>query len=192
MILNDKRIAFLGTAKALMIPFEHSLVSSKNGNKVISYGLSSYGYDIRLSPKEFYLFVDKERANDPKQFKQDAVEAIELKEDTNGQYFLMPPHSYGLGVSLELFNIPNNVTGICEGKSTYARSGIMINLTPLEAGWSGYLTLEFANVSNAPCRLYANEGIAQIIFFEAEDCLTPYSSRKGKYQNQPEQVVFAK
>ena len=192
MILNDKRIAFLGTAKALMIPFEHSLVSSKNGNKVISYGLSSYGYDIRLSPKEFYLFVDKERANDPKQFKQDAVEAIELKEDTNGQYFLMPPHSYGLGVSLELFNIPNNVTGICEGKSTYARSGIMINLTPLEAGWSGYLTLEFANVSNAPCRLYANEGIAQIIFFEAEDCLTPYSSRKGKYQDQPEQVVFAK
>ena len=192
MILNDKRIAYLGTAKQLMIPFEHGLVSSKDGNKVISYGLSSYGYDIRLSPKEFYIFIDKERANDPKRFNKDAVIEIELREDGNEQYFIMPPHSYGLGVSLELFNIPNNVTGICVGKSTYARSGIIANLTPLEAGWRGYLTLEFANTSNAPCRLYANEGIAQVIFFEAEDCLTPYSSRNGKYQDQPQQVIFAK
>jgi dCTP deaminase len=192
MILDDKRLAQLGKSQELMIPFEFNSVSSKNGNKVISYGLGSYGYDIRLSPKEFYLFVDKERANDPKEFKQDAVINLELKKDVNGEYFIMPPHSYGLGVSLELFNMPNNVTGICMGKSTYARVGIVANITPLEAGWSGYLTLEFANTSNAPCRLYANEGIAQVIFFEGENCLTSYAFRQGKYQNQPQQVVFAK
>ena len=192
MIINDKRIAYLATAHQLITPFEHLLVSCRDGNKVVSYGLSSYGYDIRLSPKEFYLFADKERANDPKEFKQDAVISIDLKQDVKGQYFIMPPHSYGLGVSVELFNLPDNVTGVCTGKSTYARCGIIANITPLEAGWKGYLTLEFANTSNAPCRLYANEGIAQVLFFQAEDCLTSYSSRKGKYQDQPQQVVFSK
>jgi dCTP deaminase len=192
MILNDKRIAYLAKSRELITPFEHLLVSCRDGNKVISYGLSSSGYDIRLSPKEFYIFADKERANDPKAFTKDNVIPLELTKDVNGEYFIMPPHSYGLGVSVELFDMPSNVMGICTGKSTYARAGIDANLTPLEPGWRGYLTLEFANSSNAPCRLYANEGIAQIVFFETDDCQTSYESRKGKYQNQPHEVVFAK
>jgi len=192
MILNDKRIAYLAKSQQLITPFEYLLVSCRDGNKVISYGLSSSGYDIRLSPKEFYIFADKERANDPKAFTKDNVIPVELKKDVNGEYFIMPPHSYGLGVSVELFDMPSNVTGICTGKSTYARAGIIANLTPLEPGWRGHLTLEFANSSNAPCRLYANEGIAQIVFFETDDCQTSYSSRNGKYQDQPHQVVFAK
>lgn len=193
MILNDKQINHLAQTTEMITPFEGKLVSTINDRKVVSYGLSSYGYDIRLSEKDFRIFkVQKEKINDPKYFKDDSVQPLTSLVDKNGEFFVIPAHGYALGVSVEAFNMPEDVTGVCVGKSTYARAGIIANITPLEAGWRGYLTLEFANTSNTPCRLYVNEGIAQVLFFKGEMCKTSYSDRKGKYQNQPQTVIFSK
>jgi dCTP deaminase len=193
MILNDKQINHLAETTEMITPFEKQLVSTVNNRKVVSYGLSSYGYDIRLSEKDFRIFkVQEEKINDPKCFGNDSVEPLTSLVDKNGEFFVIPAHSYALGVSVEAFNMPEDVTGVCVGKSTYARAGIIANITPLEAGWRGYLTLEFANTSNSPCRLYINEGIAQVLFFKGESCQTSYSDRKGKYQNQPQTVIFSK
>lgn len=193
MILNDKKINHLANTVGIITPFEKQLVSTVNKRKVVSYGLSSYGYDIRLSEKDFRIVkAQKEKINDPKRFNDDSVESLTSLVDNNGEFFIIPAHGYALGVSVEAFNMPENVTGLCVGKSTYARAGIIANITPLEAGWCGYLTLEFANTSNTPCRLYVNEGIAQVQFFEGEKCNTSYSERKGKYQNQPQTVILSK
>lgn len=193
MILNDKKINHLVLTTGMITPFEKHLTSHVNEKKVISYGLSSYGYDIRLSCKDFRLFKpQKDKVNDPKNFTETSLESILSLVDNKGEFFVIPPHGYALGVSVEAFNMPENITGVCVGKSTYARAGIVANITPLEAGWRGYLTLEFANTSNTPCRLYANEGIAQVLFFEGEQCNTSYSDRKGKYQNQPQSVILSK
>jgi dCTP deaminase len=193
MILNDKKINHLANTAGMITPFEKQLVSILNNRKVVSYGLSSYGYDIRLSEKDFRIFKPQVlKINDPKSFNDDSVEPLTSLVDKNGEFFVIPAHGYALGVSVEEFNMPENVTGVCVGKSTYARSGIIANMTPLEAGWRGYLTLEFANTSNTPCRLYINEGIAQVLFFEGEICNTSYSDRKGKYQNQPQAVILPK
>lgn len=193
MILNDKQINHLAETTEMITPFEKQLVSTINNRKVVSYGLSSYGYDIRLSEKDFRIFkLQEEKINDPKYFGNDSVEPLTNLVDKNGEFFVIPAHGYALGVSVEAFNMPENVTGVCVGKSTYARAGIIANITPLEAGWRGYLTLEFANTSNTPCRLYVNEGIAQVLFFKGELCKTSYSDRKGKYQNQPQTVIFSK
>jgi dCTP deaminase len=193
MILNDKQINHLAETTEMITPFEKQLVSTINNRKVVSYGLSSYGYDIRLSEKDFRIFkLQEEKINDPKYFGNDSVESLTSLVDKNGQFFIIPAHGYALGVSVEAFNMPEDVTGVCVGKSTYARAGIIANITPLEAGWRGYLTLEFANTSNTPCRLYVNEGIAQVLFFKGELCKTSYSDRKGKYQNQPQTVIFSK
>ncbi|MEL6136749.1 MAG: dCTP deaminase, partial [Cyanobacteria bacterium J06628_6] len=107
-------------------------------------------------------------------------------------YFILPAHSYGLGVALERLAMPDNITTICIGKSTYARCGIIANLTPAEAGWRGYLTLEFSNSSSADCRIYANEGVVQLLFLEGEPCQVSYEARNGKYQDQPEMVTIAR
>lgn len=193
MILNDKQINHLAKTTEMITPFEEQLVSTLNNRKVVSYGLSSYGYDIRLSEKDFRIFkVQEKKINDPKYFGNDSVEPLTSLVDKNGEFFVIPAHGYALGVSVEAFNMPEDVTGVCVGKSTYARAGIIANITPLEAGWRGYLTLEFANTSNTPCRLYVNEGIAQVLFFKGESCQTSYSDRKGKYQNQPQTVIFSK
>ena len=203
MILNDIKINHLANTAGMITPFEKQLVSTLNNRKVISYGLSSYGYDIRLSEKDFRIFKTRktkisgnflltQKINNPKCFKEDSVEQLTSIVDCYGEFFVIPAYGYALGVSVEEFNLPENVTGVCMGKSTYARSGIIANITPLEAGWRGYLTLEFANTSNTPCRLYVNEGIAQVLFFEGEQCHTSYSDRKGKYQNQPQSVILPK
>jgi dCTP deaminase len=193
MILNDKKINYLVTTNGMITPFEKQLVSAINGRKVVSYGLSSYGYDIRLSEKDFRIFKSQEETvNDPKSFSENSLEPLTTLVDNKGEFFVIPAHGYALGVSVEAFNMPENVTGVCTGKSTYARAGIIANITPLEAGWCGYLTLEFANTSNTPCRLYVNEGVVQILFFEGEECHTTYSDRKGKYQNQPQAVILSK
>ena len=193
MILNDKQINCLAHTVGMITPFEKHLVSVVHNRKVVSYGLSSYGYDIRLSEKDFRIFnAQTEKINDPKCFTDDSLEPLTSLVDKNGEFFIIPAHGYALGVSVEAFNMPENVTGVCVGKSTYARAGIIANITPLEAGWRGYLTLEFANTSNTPCRLYVNEGIAQVLFFEGEICNTSYSDRKGKYQNQPQSVTLSK
>lgn len=196
MLLNDKEI--LSLAKQGMItPFEQSLIRQVKDKKVISYGLSSYGYDIRLSPKEFKVFHRQPyQVVDPKRFDARCLlnstrygSGVTDSKLYNEQYFILPAHSYGLGVALEHLSIPNDISVICLGKSTYARAGIIANITPGEAGWKGYLTLEFSNSSDADCRIYANEGIVQLLFFRGKPCKTSYEDRKGKYQQQPERVV---
>ena len=172
---------------------EHISYNDIASKKVISYGLSSYGYDIRLSNKDFRVFKHiPGTVIDPKNFSANNLESITSHKDDTGEYFYLPGHSYGLGVAVEYLEIPNNITVLCIGKSTYARCGIIANLSPGEAGWRGHLTLEFSNSSPADAKLYCNEGIVQLLFFEGEPCKTTYEDRKGKYQNQGHQVTIAK
>lgn len=204
MVKNDiwiNKMCRQGT-DGMIKPFENKLIRAVNirktkalteQQKVLSYGLSSFGYDIRLSPKEFRVFRHiPGTVVDPKNFNPDNLEPVKLHNDENGSYFILPAHSYGLGVALERLEIPNNITVICIGKSSYARCGIIANLTPVEAGWKGHLTLEFSNSSSADCRIYANEGVAQLLFLEGEQCNISYETRQGKYQDQPEQITLSK
>lgn len=162
-------------------------------HRVLSYGCSSYGYDLRLSSKEFQVFRHVPgTVMNPKRFNAANLEQVPLHQDEDGEFFVLPAHSYGLGTALEHLAIPTNTTCLFIGKSTYARMGVIANLTPGEAGWRGHLTLEFSNSSGADCRIYANEGIVQALFFEGEPCETTYSDRNGKYQNQKEEVVMAR
>jgi dCTP deaminase len=160
---------------------------------VISYGLSSFGYDIRLSPKEFKIFKHiPGTVINPKRFNPKNLESVELNRDIDGEFFVLPGHSYGLGVASEKLEIPEDVTVLCMTKSTYARVAIAANLTPAEAGWKGFLTIEISNNCGADCRIYANEGIAQLLFLKGEPCTVSYEDRRGKYQDQPESIVLAK
>ena len=184
-------------SEGMINPFQSNLVRhldpNQNKNPVLSYGCSSYGYDLRLSSKEFLIFKHiPGTVMNPKKFNPKNLEKTVLHNDEDGEFFILPAHSYGLGVALEKMKVPENITVICIGKSTYARLGIIVNTTPAEAGWEGHLTLEFSNSSGADCRIYANEGICQLLFFEGDPCATTYEDRKGKYQNQPEQVTLAK
>ena len=196
MIKNDIWITERAN-EGMIRPFEPKLVREIEINsanrKVISYGLSSYGYDLRLSPKDFRVFRHVPGTIvDPKNFNPANLEPANLHSDENGEYFILPAHSYGLGVALERLEVPENVSVICIGKSTYARIGLIANLTPAEAGWHGHLTLEFSNSSSADCRIYANEGIVQLLFFEGDPCEVSYNTRKGKYQDQNEAVTLAR
>ncbi len=179
--------------KGMIAPFEPKLVRRAENLPVISYGLSSFGYDIRLSPKEFRVFRHiPGTVVDPKNFNPDNLEAVKLHQDSQGSFFILPAHSYGLGVALERLDIPDNITVLCIGKSTYARVGLIANLTPAEAGWCGHLTLEFSNSSSADCRIYASEGVVQLLFLKGEACEVSYQKRRGKYQDQPETVIFSR
>ena len=202
MILNDAEITELAI-NGMITPFQIQLIRevSVHGHaempgqirKVISYGLSSYGYDIRLSSKEFKVFkhIPGTIVN-PKNFNPDNLESVKLQHDSWGDYFIIPAHSYGLGVAIERLEMPPNLTAICIGKSTYARCGIIANLTPVECQWRGNLTIEISNSSSADCRVYANEGIAQLLFLRGKPCEVSYEDRQGKYQDQPEEIVLAK
>jgi dCTP deaminase len=192
MLKNDKWI--LGQARDGMIePFEESLVRHVEDRKVISYGLSSYGYDLRLASTDFKVFKHiPGTVVNPKSFNPENLESVKLQSDKDGDFFIIPANSYALGVSLERLKIPANITVICIGKSTMARCGIIANITPAEASWEGYLTLEFSNASSADCRIYANEGVLQLLFLEGEPCHTTYADRSGKYQGQPQFVTLAK
>jgi len=157
-------------------PFEPQQIKDNN----ISYGLSSYGYDIRIAD-EFKIYKDtgKKDIIDPKKIIPD------LFTDFNGEICIIPPNSFILARSLEYFKMPRNVLALCTGKSTYARIGVIVNVTPLEPSWEGFLTMEISNTSPGPVKLYANEGIAQVVFFEStEECEVTYSDRKGRYQSQ--------
>ncbi|MDJ0581020.1 dCTP deaminase [Crocosphaera sp.] len=177
--------------EGMISPFEPQQVRRVEDVPVISYGLSSFGYDIRLSAVEFRIFRHiPGTVVDPKNFSSDNLESTKLYHDSSGTYFILPAHSYGLGVSFERLEVPENVTVICLGKSTYARCGIVANVTPAEAAWRGHLTLEFSNSSSADCRIYAKEGIVQLLFLEGEPCSIDYESRSGKYQDQPESVTL--
>ena len=184
-------------SEGMIQPFQSNLVrhlEPDNKQKpVLSYGCSSYGYDLRLSSKEFLIFRHiPGTVMNPKNFNPNNLEKTVLHHDNDGDFFILPAHSYGLGVALEKMKVPENITVICIGKSTYARLGIIVNTTPAEAGWEGHLTLEFSNSSGADCRIYAEEGICQLLFFEGDPCCTTYEDRRGKYQNQPEKVTLAK
>lgn len=190
MIKNDIWIRSQA-AQGMIDPFEPQLIRLVEGQPVISFGMSSFGYDIRLSAADFRIFRHiPGTVVDPKNFNPHNLEPTQLHKDDSSSYFILPAHSYGLGVAVERLAIPPNVTVLCIGKSTYARAGIIANLTPGEAGWCGHLTLEFSNSSSADCRIYANEGIVQLLFFEGEDCDISYETRRGKYQNQPQAVTL--
>lgn len=151
---------------------------------VISYGLSSYGYDIRVTD-EFKIFTNVHSAIvDPKHFNPDSF------IDYKGDICVIPPNSFVLARTVEYFRIPRNVITICLGKSTYARCGLIVNVTPFEPEWEGYVTMEISNTTPLPARVYANEGIAQVVFMEADEvCEISYADRKGKYQRQ-ESIVL--
>ena len=191
-VLSDKEI--LKFAKEGMItPFEDCLINKDNDVPILSYGLSSYGYDIRLSPSQCLLFGGVQHGMcDAKNFDPDILKETELHEDDRGKYFIIPPFGYCLGVAVERLALPRDVTVVAVGKSTYARAGIMANITPAEAGWEGHLTLEISNCAPLFNKIYANEGICQLLFYQGDPCGVSYQERKGKYQNQPLEVILAK
>lgn len=190
MLLSDKKICEL---EGIVVPFESSLIREIEKHtqfqehsyrvdiprRVLSYGLSSYGYDVRLSMTEFKIFrhIPGTVVN-PKDFNPDNLELVKLHRDRDGEFLILPAHSYGLGVTVEKISMPTNVTATVANKSTYVRCGITMPFTVIEAGWEGHITLEFSNSSDADVRLYANEGIAQLLFFEGEPCEVSYSDRK--------------
>ena len=191
-ILSDREIKYLAEGDGMIQPFQDHLISEENGRRLLSYGLSSYGYDIRLSPKQCLIFGGVQRGDcDPKNFDPEILKPAELLEDEKGQYFLIPPYGYCLGVAEEYLRLPADVTVVAVGKSTYARSGILANITPAESTWSGHLTLEISNCTGLFNRIYANEGICQLLFFRGNSCDVTYSDRKGKYNDQPKEVVFS-
>jgi dCTP deaminase len=165
--------------RGMIKPYVPHQVSSVEEKRIVSYGTSSYGYDIRCST-EFKIFTNINAAVvDPKGF--DASSFIEFY----GEVCIIPPNSFALARTIEYFRIPRNVLTLCVGKSTYARCGIIVNVTPFEPEWEGYATLEFSNTTPLPAKIYANEGVAQVIFFESEEeCEISYKDRKGKYQGQ--------
>ncbi len=186
-IKSDIWLRKMADEHKMISPFLPELLREVNGNKIISAGLSSYGYDMRLADDGFRIFSSVYGAEiDPKKFDEASlIEPVLHKSDDGSEYYLLPPHHYGLGVTIEKFKMPRKVTGLAIGKSTYARAGLLVNATPLEAGWEGRLVVEIANLANLPLRVYVNEGIGQILFFESdEDCAVSYSDRGGKYQNQ--------
>jgi dCTP deaminase len=172
---NDRWIRKMAHAHDMINSFEEKQV--REG--VISYGLSSYGYDLRVAD-EFKIFTNVNTTIvDPKQF--DARSFVEF----TGPACIIPPNSFALARSVEYFKIPRNVLTICVGKSTYARCGIIVNVTPLEPEWEGFVTLEISNTTPLPARVYSNEGLCQIIFLESDEvCETSYKDKKGKYQDQ--------
>ncbi|MBV6396283.1 MAG: dCTP deaminase [Anaerolineales bacterium] len=159
-------------------------VENQVRERVISYGVSSYGYDIRVAD-EFMIFTNVHSAIvDPKNF--DPKSMFEFK----GEVCVIPPNSFALARTVEYFRIPRSVLTVCLGKSTYARCGLIVNVTPFEPEWNGYVTLEISNTTPLPAKIYANEGIAQVLFFEAdEECEVSYADKKGKYQNQQSIVL---
>jgi dCTP deaminase len=165
--------------RGMIEPYVPHQVSSVEEKRIVSYGTSSYGYDIRCST-EFKIFTNINAAVvDPKAF--DASSFIEF----HGEVCIIPPNSFALARTIEYFRIPRNVLTLCVGKSTYARCGIIVNVTPFEPEWEGHATLEFSNTTPLPAKIYANEGVAQVIFFESEEeCEISYKDRKGKYQGQ--------
>ncbi len=176
---SDRWIRQMAKTHGMIEPFVEGQVRHVDGEKIISYGLSSYGYDLRVA-REFKVFTNINNSIiDPKNFNSNAFVDIE------GDYCIIPPNSFALARSVEYFRIPRNVLTLCVGKSTYARCGIIVNVTPFEPEWEGFVTLEISNTTPLPAKIYANEGLAQVLFYEAaEACEVSYADRKGKYMGQ--------
>ncbi|NGX37452.1 MAG: Deoxycytidine triphosphate deaminase [Chlamydiae bacterium] len=177
----DRWIRRMAQEQKMIEPFVDGLVREMEGRKVVSYGLSSYGYDLRVAD-EFKVFTNMNNSIvDPKAFSPSAF------VDVIGDECIIPPNSFALAKSVEYFRIPRDVLTLCIGKSTYARCGIIVNVTPFEPEWEGYVTLEISNTTPLPAKIYAHEGLAQVLFFQAaEVCETSYADRKGKYMGQTE------
>lgn len=179
-IKSDRWIRRMAQEQGLISPFEEKQV--REG--IVSYGLSSYGYDLRVAD-EFKVFTNvHSTVVDPKNF--DSSSFVDVKGDC-----IVPPNSFALARTVEYLKIPRNVLTVCLGKSTYARCGIIVNVTPFEPEWEGYATLEISNTTPLPAKVYANEGLCQVLFFESdEDCETSYKDKGGKYMEQPAQIVL--
>jgi len=178
-IKADKWIRRMADENKMIQPFEAGQVRESEQERIISYGTSSYGYDVRCSD-EFKIFTNINSAIvDPKNFSEQSF--VDVKSDV----CIIPPNSFALARTVEYFRIPRDVLTICLGKSTYARCGIIVNVTPLEPEWEGHVTLEFSNTTPLPAKIYANEGVAQMLFFTGDEvCETSYKDRGGKYQGQ--------
>ena len=179
-IKSDKWIRRMAENEGMIEPFEPGQMRvNANDERIISYGTSSYGYDVRCA-SEFKIFTNINSAIvDPKNFDDNSFVSLE------SEVCIIPPNSFALARTVEYFRIPRNVLTICLGKSTYARCGIIVNVTPLEPEWEGHVTLEFSNTTPLPARIYANEGVAQMLFLESDEvCETSYRDRGGKYQGQ--------
>jgi dCTP deaminase len=178
-IKSDRWIRRMALEQGMIEPFEPHQIKDNHVGRIVSYGTSSYGYDIRCA-NEFKIFTNINSAIvDPKNF--DASSFVDLRSDV----CIIPPNSFALARTVEYFRIPRNVLTICLGKSTYARCGIIVNVTPLEPEWQGHVTLEFSNTTPLPAKVYANEGVAQVIFLEADEvCEVSYRDRGCKYQGQ--------
>jgi dCTP deaminase len=178
-IKSDRWIRRMAAEQGMIEPFSGDQVRQVDGERIISYGTSSYGYDVRCAA-EFKIFTNINSAVvDPKAF--DASSFVDMQAPV----CIIPPNSFALARTVEYFRIPRSVLTICLGKSTYARCGIIVNVTPLEPEWEGHVTLEFSNTTPLPAKIYANEGVAQMIFFESDEvCETSYADRGGKYQGQ--------
>ena len=180
-VKSDRWIRRMARENRMIEPFEPEQVKNVDGERVVSFGTSSYGYDIRCSD-EFKIFTNiNSTIVDPKQF--DSASFVDFK----GDVCIIPPNSFALARTVEYFRIPRDVLTICLGKSTYARCGIIVNVTPFEPEWEGYVTLEFSNTTPLPAKIYANEGVAQVVFFQCapdDVCETSYRDRGGKYQGQ--------
>jgi dCTP deaminase len=178
-IKADKWIRRMAREHRMIDPFEPGQVREHRGTKIISYGTSSYGYDVRCAD-EFKIFTNiNSTIVDPKNF--ESGNFVDLQSDV----CIIPPNSFALARTVEYFRIPRSILTICLGKSTYARCGIIVNVTPLEPEWEGHVTLEFSNTTPLPAKIYANEGVAQVLFLESDEvCETSYRDRGGKYQGQ--------
>ena len=179
-IKSDKWIRRMAEQHGMIEPFEPGQIrQNAAGEKIVSYGTSSYGYDIRCAP-EFKVFTNiYSTVVDPKNF--DEKSFVDIESDV----CIIPPNSFALARTVEYFRIPRNVLTVCLGKSTYARCGIIVNVTPLEPGWEGHVTLEFSNTTPLPAKIYANEGACQFLFLKGnEPCETSYADRAGKYMGQ--------
>ncbi|MBE9609739.1 dCTP deaminase [Chitinilyticum piscinae] len=181
-IKSDKWIRRMAQEHGMIEPFIPGQIKERDGARIVSFGTSSYGYDIRCAD-EFKVFTNlNSTIVDPKNFDENSF------VDVSGKgYCIIPPNSFALARTVEYFRIPRNVLTVCLGKSTYARCGIIVNVTPFEPEWEGYVTLEFSNTTPLPAKIYADEGVAQVLFFEADEddvCETSYRDRGGKYQGQ--------
>ena len=178
-VKSDRWIRRMAREQKMIEPFEEQLVRSVDGKRVVSFGTSSYGYDVRCAD-EFKVFTNiNSTIVDPKEF--DPRSFVDIK----GPECIVPPNSFALARTVEFFRVPRDVLVVCLGKSTYARCGIIVNVTPLEPEWEGHVTLEFSNTTPLPARIYANEGVAQMLFLAAEEpCETSYRDRGGKYMGQ--------
>ncbi|MGE3920252.1 MAG: dCTP deaminase [Gammaproteobacteria bacterium] len=178
-IKSDRWIQMMAQEHGMIEPFEPKQIRNNEQGKVISYGVSSYGYDVRCAD-EFKIFTNINSAVvDPKAFSEKSF--VDIKSDV----CIIPPNSFALARTVEYFRIPRDVLTICLGKSTYARCGIIVNVTPLEPEWEGHVTLEFSNTTTLPAKIYAYEGVAQMLFLQSDEaCEISYRDRGGKYQGQ--------